>query len=92
MDISEPIPLGELIQQQVNLAIAQNSPELQQAVELARKAGVGVYISVHFNDPGGVVVINARPEVRVPAGEIWAPDFSKFNLKGPNDESESQER
>lgn len=69
--------VGEQIQAHVNLAIAQNKPHIDQAVALARKAGVGVLVRIRFTRDN--IVVTAEPNVRVPLGEIRAPNFEKFD-------------
>ena len=70
--------LGDQIQAHLNLAIAQNKPHIDKAVELARKAGVGVLVRIRFVKEG--IVVTAEPNVRVPLGEIRAPNFKNFEF------------
>lgn len=70
---------GDKIATHVKLAISQQQKVVEDACELARKAGVGVFIRPIFTEDK--IIITAEPSVRVPLGEIHLPDYSLFQFK-----------
>lgn len=77
--MSDEYSFGQRIQDHVSLAIANQKKVIEEASVLAAKAGVGVWVEVEFTMDK--IIITAEPNVRVPVGQVWAPDFTKFKDK-----------
>lgn len=76
-ELTEEFTLGEKLNVEFKFAIAVQKATIDAAAVLATEIGVGIYVTGEWSLDGIVVV--AAPDERVPVGEVWAIDYTKYN-------------